>query len=68
VTVEMVIQTLHRNTELAIESIRALLREGIGRKGCTCGEALQDALITQKEAIPPTTRERLALFLDRYLE
>lgn len=68
VTVEMVIRTLHRNTELAIESIRAMLREGVGRTDCTCGEALRDALITQKDAISLTTRERLALFLDRYLE
>lgn len=66
VTVEMVVQTLMRNTDLAREAIRNLVRDLTPDRPCGCGHALADALITSPEAIPAAARKRLSLLIDKY--
>lgn len=68
VTVEMVIEILHRNTELAQEAVRFLVRELPSERSCSCSTALASALITQRDKIPAETRQRLAIFVDKYLK
>jgi 5'-methylthioadenosine phosphorylase len=68
VTVEMVIEILHRNTELAQEAVRLLARELKTERTCSCLNALACALITQPDRIPAETRQRLAIFIDKYLK
>jgi 5'-methylthioadenosine phosphorylase len=67
VTVEAVIANLVKNVATA----RDLLRRAIPRVkgGCRtgCGEALRSAIITPPQNIPPRTRQRLALLMDRHL-
>jgi 5'-methylthioadenosine phosphorylase len=67
VTVEMVIRILMSNTALAQQAIRNLLPRVHEGHTCVCRQALKDALITNPECIPPKTRERLSIFVDRYL-
>ena len=33
---------------------------------CACSTSLKNALMTEKEAVPPSTRRMLSLFLDKY--
>jgi 5'-methylthioadenosine phosphorylase len=68
VTVEMVIEILHRNTELAQEAVRLLARELKTERTCSCPNALATALITQPDRIPAETRQRLAILIDKYLK
>ena len=68
VTVEMVIEILYRNTELAQEAVRLLARELKTERTCSCPNALATALITQPDQIPAETRQRLAIFVDKYLK
>ena len=68
VTVEMVIQTLHRNTSLAQEAIRIIAREFTGARNCDCKNALSTALITRKDAIPAETLKKLDLLVHKYLK
>jgi len=69
VTVEMVIEILHRNTQLAQQAIRRLVRLlPPERETCECGDALASALITRPDAIPAASRTRLALLVEKYLE
>ncbi len=68
VTVEMVIEILHRNTELAQEALRLLARDLQAERTCSCPTALATALITQPDKIPAETRQRLAIFIDKYLK
>lgn len=67
VTVEMVIQTLNKNTETAQEAIRNLARGLKPERGCACGQALASALITNPKVIPAKTRKKLALLVDKYI-
>lgn len=68
VTVEMVIEILNRNTEIAQQAIRNLIREIPEQRSCACVDALSDAIITQPGAIPQETRQRLHPLLNKYLD
>lgn len=67
VTVEMVIQTLNRNTALAQEAVRYLAKHLRPERQCACGQALATALITNPAVIPPQTRQNLDLLVGKYL-
>ncbi len=67
VTVEMVIATLNQNVHLVQEAIRQLLHQPDHSPGCACQNALSNALITNPSVIPPETRRKLSLLVDKYL-
>ncbi|HMB24738.1 MAG: S-methyl-5'-thioadenosine phosphorylase [Chloroflexota bacterium] len=67
VTVEMVIQTLNKNTAIAQEAVRVLAGKLKPERDCDCGRALATALITRKDVIPAETRQKLGLLVDKYL-
>jgi 5'-methylthioadenosine phosphorylase len=67
VTVEMVIQTLNKNTEIAQEAIRNLVSRLSKERACNCGQALATALITNPKVIPAETRKKLDLLVNKYL-
>ena len=67
VTVEMVIQTLNKNTAIAQEAVRILAGRLKYERNCDCGKALATALITHKDVIPTETRQKLDLLVNKYL-
>jgi len=68
VTVEMVVQTLQRNVRTAEQAIRFVVKNMPEERTCECKDALATALITDPKVIPPETRQRLALLVDKYLK
>ena len=68
VTVEMVIQTLHKNTRVAQDAITNLVGTMSAERACQCGSALSTALITDPSVIPAETRQRLDLLVKKYLQ
>jgi 5'-methylthioadenosine phosphorylase len=67
VTVEMVINTLNKNTALAQRAISILVKNLSPERKCECRHALSTALITHKDVIPPGTRQKLDLLINKYL-
>ena len=67
VTVEMVIQTLNKNTSLAQEAVRILARKLKQERDCDCTNALATAMITHKDAIPPESLQKLDLLVGKYM-
>ncbi len=67
VSVKMLIDTLNRNTELAKEAIRQLVRTLPADRDCECENALASALITQPDVISDDTRKRLEVLIEKYL-
>jgi len=67
VTVEMVVRNLLENVALS----KAMLRKAIPKipkvRGCDCGSALQHAIITAPDRIPPETKRRLELLVGKYV-
>jgi 5'-methylthioadenosine phosphorylase len=67
VTVEMVIETLLRNTRTAEQALENLVGSIYQDKACECEEALAAAIITNPGAIDPQARQRLDLLVKKYL-
>jgi 5'-methylthioadenosine phosphorylase len=67
VTVEMVIQTLNNNTQMAEATIHNLIVKLIPMRDCNCSHALSDALITQRNAIPQKTIDKLKPLVKKYI-
>jgi len=68
VTVEMVIEILQRNTEIAQEAVKNIASTLERERNCDCSSALATALITNPERIPAETRHRLSLLIEKYLK
>ncbi len=68
VTVDMVIETLNRNTKIAQEAVYNLVSKLNRERLCDCEHALASALITDLDEIPPETRQRLGLLVEKYLD
>ncbi len=67
VTVEMVFQTMKKNTNLAQEAISRLVAELPEDVSCECHTALEYAIATKPEIISEAARKRYSLLVDRYL-
>ncbi len=68
VTVEMVIQVLNKNIGLAQQAIRWLVPRLVNADTpCHCAQALETAVITAHDRVPPATREKLRLLGEAYL-
>jgi 5'-methylthioadenosine phosphorylase len=68
VTVEIVIQTLNKNTQIAQAAIRNLARSLSAKRDCDCENALASALITNLVVVPDETRQKLDLLVKKYLK
>jgi 5'-methylthioadenosine phosphorylase len=68
VTVELVIEILNRNTDVAQQAVHNLIQQLTHDRMCDCQDALATALITNPDAIPPETRQRLSLLVEKYLD
>jgi 5'-methylthioadenosine phosphorylase len=68
VSVEAVVAILKQNAETAKAIIKATVSSfPAGREGCSCGNAMQDAIITTRDAIPADVRERLRPIIGKYV-
>jgi 5'-methylthioadenosine phosphorylase len=66
-TVESVLRQLQANTHLVTEAVRRIVPLAAGLPGgCSCQNALADALITDREMVPSEVRQRLGFLIDRY--
>ena len=67
VTVDMVIQTLNKNTSMAREVIEYLVLNLNYTRTCNCEHALADALITRRDTIPNKTITKLEPIIKKYI-
>jgi 5'-methylthioadenosine phosphorylase len=68
VSVEMVVKTLMKNTEIAQKAIPLLTKQPGLDADCECQHALKDAIITHPGAILPDALQRLDLLVSKYLK
>lgn len=68
VSVEMIIQNLTKNSEMAKSIIKNALKIMPGQRSCSCGESLKDAIITSKDIIPESTKKKLDIIIGRFLK
>jgi len=68
VTVEVVIEVLNRNTQIARDAVSNLARSLTAERNCECGQSLASSLITRRDRIPAETLERLSLLVEKYVK
>jgi 5'-methylthioadenosine phosphorylase len=68
VSVDMVVKTLHQNTEVAQNTILSLVENLPEQDTCTCHHALENSFITNRNAIAPEAKKRLSLLVDKYIK
>ncbi len=68
VTVAEVIEYLKMNTANAARVVREAVRRMPRERGCRCGSALENAIITDRSRIPAATRRKLGLLVGKYLK
>lgn len=68
VSVGMVIETLQKNTALAQNTIVSLVDMLAQQESCNCSTALKNAIITDRAVIPESTKSKLSLFINKYLD
>ncbi len=69
VSIGAVLDNLRANARLAAAILRrAAVEMPPERVACSCGRALEDAIITRRDAIPAEARERLRPIVGRYLD
>ena len=69
VTVEMVIENLHHNAINAQKVIQETVRRLVANPPVSAAHsALKYAILTRLDSVPVATKEKLALFLKKYLE
>ena len=67
VTVEVLLGYLEKNSGNAQNVIKEVLKILPDEFDCSCQHALRDAIITQPDVIPETTREKLKVVIGKYL-
>jgi 5'-methylthioadenosine phosphorylase len=67
VTVEMVVANLLKNVDHSKAIVRKVAARIPDTAACGCDRALENAIITAPEAIPPAAKERLKLLVGKYI-
>jgi 5'-methylthioadenosine phosphorylase len=67
VTVDMVVANLVQNSRNAQAIIVQAVRELSDHRNCACGEALKNAIITDRSLIPAETKQKLDRILSKYV-
>ena len=67
VTVDQVVAVLHQNAENAGKVVRAAVASLPRRSRAPIPTSLKYAILTDKKAIPDSTREKLGLLIGKYL-
>jgi 5'-methylthioadenosine phosphorylase len=67
VTVDAILETLHRNVTLAKQLLHKVIPDVGGSGSCACHQALRDAIVTPRERISSATRRRVGLLIERHV-
>jgi len=68
VSVEMVIANLHKNVENAKRIIFNAIESLPEKRECSCGQALKNAICTDRKAITPAVRKKISLLAGKYIK
>jgi 5'-methylthioadenosine phosphorylase len=68
VTIDQIISVLMKNAEHASKVVKEAVATVPKTRGCKCGSALANAIITDRAKIPPKTRKKLQLLIGKYLD
>ena len=65
VTVEAILDTLHRNVALAKRILQAAMPSLAAPHACTCGQALDNAIVTDRRSVSAAAKKKVGLLTRR---
>ncbi|MBI3930460.1 MAG: S-methyl-5'-thioadenosine phosphorylase [Chloroflexi bacterium] len=68
ITIDVILDTLHRNIDTARKIIKLAVSRIPRRHECGCATALQNAIVTAAEVIPPQQKQKLDLLIGKYIK
>ena len=68
VSVEMIVETLHKNVALSQVVLKRAIPELPRKRGCQCASALKNAIVAVPENIPDEARKKLEIIAGKYLK
>jgi 5'-methylthioadenosine phosphorylase len=68
VTIDQIVKVMNQNAANAARVVKASVAAMPRERKCACATALQFALLTAPEVIPPAAREKLDLLIGKYLQ
>ncbi|MFC1919121.1 S-methyl-5'-thioadenosine phosphorylase, partial [Chloroflexota bacterium] len=67
ITVDVILNTMRRNVDTAKNIIKLAVSRIPEKHECGCATALETAIVTAPEAIPPELKEKLNLLIGKYI-
>jgi 5'-methylthioadenosine phosphorylase len=67
VTVDVILANLMKNAENAQKVVREAVKSMPAERTCSCGRALQHAILTNKDAITEPAKNKLGLLIEKYI-
>ena len=67
VTIEEIVAVLHKNADNACKMVKGAVAAMPRERKCACASAAKYAVLTQPDAIPAATKERVLLLFGKYL-
>jgi len=68
VTIDMVIQNLRKNVDASKKIISNVIRILPEKRTCSCGRALEHAIVTEKKFIPRRIKKNLDIIIGKYVK
>jgi 5'-methylthioadenosine phosphorylase len=66
VSADMIVANLLKNVEVSRAAVRLALSRLPAERACGCGHALETAIVTQFDLVPPETLRKLGPLLEKY--
>ena len=67
-TVDVILDTMHRNVDTAKNIIKLAVSRIAAKRECSCATALEMAIVTAAERIPPGQKQKLELLIGKYIK
>jgi 5'-methylthioadenosine phosphorylase len=67
VSVDVILANLMKNAENAQKVVREAVKSMPAERTCSCGRALQHAILTNKDAITEPAKNKLGLLIEKYI-
>lgn len=65
VTLEAVLEVMHQNVELAQSILKEIVKTPVLKRSCSCGEAAQQAIVTDRKLIPDPLKKDLEILFGK---
>jgi len=65
VTLEGVMEIMHKNVELAQSILKQIVKKKVLKRSCACGEAAKNAIVTDRQSIPKKLKKDLEILFGK---